>query len=118
MIVPLAVTLGLLPLPTWQGLVEPTPVRTVWDDVADCESGEWDRHGVPIEGTADWAYDDGLFEGGLNFHPDTWDWLRDPEHPDAAFDASREVQMLVAERVLEVQGWRAWPVCSRKLGLR
>jgi hypothetical protein len=24
----------------------------------------------------------------------------------------------VAERVLQKQGWKAWPVCSRKLGYR
>jgi hypothetical protein len=32
--------------------------------------------------------------------------------------ASRTQQIAVAERVLAAQGWKAWPACSRKLGLR
>ena len=32
--------------------------------------------------------------------------------------ASRTEQIAVAERVLDAQGWKAWPACSRKLGLR
>lgn len=95
--------------------------RSVWDDLADCESGEWDANGIPIEGSADWSYDGrdfGIFEGGLNFHPDTWDWLR-PEHfPDSAADATREQEIYVAELVLSHQGWRAWPTCSKMIGLR
>jgi hypothetical protein len=35
-----------------------------------------------------------------------------------AGDAAPLSQLVVAERVLDEQGWRAWPVCSRKLGLR
>ncbi len=35
-----------------------------------------------------------------------------------AHHASREEQIVVAERVLAKQGWGAWPACSRKLGLR
>ena len=35
-----------------------------------------------------------------------------------AHQASREEQIVVAERVLAQQGWGAWPACSRKLGLR
>ena len=37
--------------------------------------------------------------------------------PDA-YLASREQQIVVAERVLASQGWGAWPGCSSKLGLR
>jgi hypothetical protein len=32
--------------------------------------------------------------------------------------ASRAQQITVAERGLRVQGWQAWPYCSRHLGLR
>jgi hypothetical protein len=32
--------------------------------------------------------------------------------------ASRSEQVKVAQRVLRAQGWKAWPVCSRKLGYR
>jgi resuscitation-promoting factor RpfB len=97
----------------------------VWDDLADCESGDWDRDGDPIPGTARWDYGlefahEGfeLFEGGLNFHPDTWDEFRDPQMPDHAGHADREQEIVVGERVLEAQGWGAWPVCSEMLGLR
>ena len=34
-----------------------------------------------------------------------------------AYQASREQQITVAERVLASQGWGAWPACSAKLGL-
>lgn len=95
----------------------------MWSRLADCESGRWDRDKQPIPGSARWTYgldpsDDGFFQGGLQFHPVTWDEFRDPAMPDHAGAAPREVQIAVAERVLEVQGWEAWPVCSRKLGYR
>jgi hypothetical protein len=32
--------------------------------------------------------------------------------------ASREQQIEIAEKVLAVSGWGAWPGCSAKLGLR
>lgn len=90
----------------------------VWQRLADCESGDWDRHGEPKPDTARWDY--GLefdhgdhFEGGLNFHPQTWDTYRDPDMPPHAGEATRTEEIEVAERVLEDQGWRAWPVCSQ-----
>ena len=96
----------------------PAPQRSVWDQLADCESGSWTGDGGFVEGSATWTSTKGLFEGGLQFHPDTWDGYRDPGMPGAAYEASREQQIAVAERVLDAQGWGAWPVCSRKLGLR
>lgn len=97
--------------------------RTVWDRLADCESGDWDRNGNPIPGSARWDY--GLsfshgdsFEGGPNFHPRTWEAFKDADMPGHAGQATRAQQIIVAERVLAAQGWRAWPVCSRMLGLR
>ena len=96
---------------------------SVWDRIADCESGDWDRNGTPIPGSARWDYGltfshGDIFEGGPNFHPATWDAFRDADMPGHAGRATRQQQIIVAERVLAVQGWRAWPVCSRKLGLR
>ena len=101
----------------------PAPAAgAVWDRLADCESGDW-VDGWPLPGTARWDY--GLsfshgdsFEGGLNFHPGTWDAFKDAAMADHAGNASREQQIMVAERVLAAQGWGAWPVCSRMLGLR
>lgn len=95
---------------------------SVWLRIADCESGEWDAHADPIPGSARWSYgsepDPRLFEGGLHFEPSTWEEFRDPNMPPHAGEASPVAQLVVAERVLEEQGWTAWPVCSRKLGLR
>ena len=102
-----------------------------WASLAECESGDWLNGGESVvEGSARWAWggDDpippwgtSVHDGGLQFAPDTWAWLApdvldDP--PARAYDATPQQQVAVAERVLDVQGWRAWPVCSRKLGLR
>lgn len=76
---------------------------TVWDKLAQCES------------TGNWAINTGNgFSGGLQFTPGTW---RAFGGTDVAHHASREEQIVVAERVLAKQGWGAWPACSRKLGL-
>ena len=86
---------------------------TVWDELAECEShGEWDYDPA----TATWGTR--IHEGGVQFAPSTWDAFRLDGYPDAAYDATREQQIAVAERVLDAQGWAAWPACSRKMGLR
>jgi LysM repeat protein len=77
---------------------------TVWDKLAQCES------------SGNWAINTGNgFSGGLQFTPGTW---RAFGGTGVAHHASREQQIVVAERVLAKQGWGAWPACSRKLGLR
>jgi resuscitation-promoting factor RpfA len=81
-----------------------TGTGTAWDKLAQCES------------TGNWSINTGNgFSGGLQFTPSTW---RAFGGTGAAHHASREEQIVVAERVLAKQGWRAWPACSRKLGLR
>jgi LysM repeat protein len=77
---------------------------TVWDKLAQCES------------TGNWSINTGNgFSGGLQFTKSTW---RAFGGEGQAHQASREEQIVVAERVLAQQGWGAWPACSRKLGLR
>ncbi|MFC5995891.1 transglycosylase family protein [Pseudonocardia hispaniensis] len=77
---------------------------SVWDRLAQCES------------SGNWAINTGNgFSGGLQFTPSTW---RAFGGTGLAHNASREQQIAVAERVLAVQGWGAWPACSSKLGLR
>jgi resuscitation-promoting factor RpfA len=100
--------------------VETTVDIEDWERLADCESGDWDADGDPKPGSARWDY--GLlfdhgdhFQGGLNFHPVTWDAYRDDHMPTHAGRATRLEEILVAERVLEEQGWGAWPVCSAML---
>lgn len=89
--------------------VEPpraVPAGSMWDRLAVCES------------SGDWSTNVGMYEGGLQFLPATWDEYKRPGMPEAAHHATREQQIAVAERVLVGQGWEAWPVCSRRLGLR
>jgi len=84
---------------------------SVWDALARCESsGRWD---VVRRVNAQLSY-----HGGLQFDPRTWDAFRPADFPSFASDATREQQILVAERVLAAQGWNAWPSCAKRLGLR
>ncbi|MBT1191644.1 transglycosylase family protein [Rhodococcus kroppenstedtii] len=77
-----------------------------WDRLAQCEAG------------GNWGINTGNgFQGGLQFSPSTWTGHGGGEFAATANQASREEQIVVAERVLESQGWGAWPSCSAKLGL-
>jgi len=79
----------------------------VWDALAHCETrGNWATDSVPG------------FSGGLGFADGTWASMGGGEFADSAADATREQQIIVAERVLESSGWGAWPGCSALLGLR
>lgn len=74
-----------------------------WDRLAQCESG------------GDWTANTGNgFSGGLQFSPSTW---RAFGGQGEAHQASREQQIAVAEKVQAEQGWKAWPACSKRLGL-
>lgn len=78
-----------------------------WDDLAQCESsGRW------FINTGNGYY------GGLQIDENTWiehGGLRYTRWPHLA---SRELQIVVAESILEDQGLDAWPVCSFIAGLR
>lgn len=76
----------------------------VWNKIAECESGQ------------DWGIATGNgYYGGLQFALPTWRGHGGKGMPQ---DASKDEQIRVAERVLAVQGWGAWPVCSRMAGVR
>lgn len=78
---------------------------TTWDRVAQCES------------SGNWSINTGNgFFGGLQFTSSTWQAFGGGQFADSADHATREQQIVVAERVLAGQGWGAWPVCSRKAG--
>ena len=80
---------------------------SVWDELAQCEAG------------GNWAANTGNgYYGGLQFSGSTWTASGGGEFAPTANLASREQQIVVAERVLASQGWGAWPSCSSKLGLR
>ena len=84
-----------------------TPHPTnVWAHLAECESGgQWSYNGP------------GIYDGGLQFHPQTWAAHRKPRLPKYAWQATPYQQIIVAKRVQAAQGWGAWPSCSSKLGL-
>lgn len=106
----------------------PVATRSKWDQLADCESGNWVNRGASFEaGSARWnwgapntipPWGTNLHHGGLQFHPSTWSTYKSKEHPTYAYEATRDQQITVAERVLASQGWAAWPTCAMKLGWR
>jgi hypothetical protein len=74
-----------------------------WDCIAHYESG-----GNPSEDTGNGFY------GGLQFTLQTWYAYGGTGNPA---DASIPEQEAVAERVLQSQGWNAWPNTSQMCGL-
>jgi hypothetical protein len=75
-----------------------------WDTVAACES------------SGNWAINTGNgYHGGLQFAPSTWSGYGGGEFAPVAYLATRDEQIVVAERVLAGQGKGAWPVCGRGL---
>jgi hypothetical protein len=78
----------------------------LWDALAACEA------------SGNWSADTGNgYAGGLQFAPGTWLGHGGGSYARSASGATREQQIAVAELVLAAQGWRAWPACSRLLGL-
>jgi hypothetical protein len=101
-----------LPASAALGVLAGTPGSTaarahsVWDDVAMCES------------SGDWHINSGNgFYGGLQFYHPTWEQFGGLKYAGRADLATPVQQIAVAEAVLRVQGWSAWPVCSKRLGL-
>lgn len=79
---------------------------TVWDQLAQCESG------------GNWAINTGNgYYGGLQFSYDTWLGYGGGEFAEYAHLATREQQIIVAERLHAARGFAPWPACSAKLGL-
>ncbi len=88
-----------------------------WDQLADCESGSWGANKVPNPGTARWDVTRSIYQGGLQFAAGTWDTYAEPGFPADAHLATREQQIVVAEKVIARQGPRAWPTCAPRLGM-
>jgi hypothetical protein len=81
-----------------------TPSDATWDRVARCESN------------GNWAISTGNgYSGGLQFSLASWRAVGGTGYPH---HASRDEQIHRADRLWLIQGWPAWPACSRKLGLR
>jgi resuscitation-promoting factor RpfB len=77
---------------------------TVWDSLAQCESG------------GNWAINTGNgYYGGLQFNLGTWQSYGGSGLPS---NASRETQIAIATKVRNASGgYGAWPGCAAKLGL-
>ena len=102
---PALVLATLVPAVT-AGSADAVPLRA-WDRLASCESG----------GRWHIATGNGYY-GGLQFSASTWRGFGGTRYASSAHRASRMQQIRIAERVKARQGWGAWPVCSRKVGLR
>jgi resuscitation-promoting factor RpfA len=106
-----AVGLGAaLALSSGIGLVGVVPAEaaatTVWDRVAQCESG------------GNWKINTGNgFYGGVQFAAGTWKAYGGNTYASQAHLATKAEQIAIARRVLAGQGPGAWPVCSRRAGL-
>lgn len=78
----------------------------VWDRVAACESG------------GNWSIATGNgFYGGLQFTMSSWRAAGGTRYASAPHRATRAQQIAAAQRLLQMQGPGAWPVCSRRAGL-
>ena len=74
-----------------------------WDRLASCES------------TNRWDINTGNgFYGGLQFTLSSWAAVGGEGYPH---HASKAEQIMRAEKLQDLQGWGAWPLCSKKLGL-
>ena len=79
---------------------------SVWDDLAQCESG------------GNWAINTGNgYYGGLQFSHGTWHGYGGGEFAEYPHEATREEQIIVAERLRAARGYAPWPACRAKLGL-
>jgi hypothetical protein len=78
----------------------------VWDRLAECESGgQWNRQGS-------------LYGGGLQILTSTWRNFGGLEFAAYPGQATREQQIVVGRAIEEAGGWRQWPACAKRIGLR
>lgn len=77
--------------------------EATWDALAQCESG------------GNWSINTGNgFYGGLQFTQSSWLAAGGTGSPQGA---SKAEQIRVAENLLAMQGWGAWPACSASTGI-
>lgn len=78
-----------------------------FDRIAQCESG------------GDWSINTGNgYYGGIQFAQPSWEAAGGTQYAPRADLATREQQIAAGKKLKEMQGWGAWPVCSRQAGLR
>lgn len=87
---------------SWSGEGKLITYSADWEATAQCEStGRW--------------HIDSRYDGGLQFDPLTWIGFGGAEFARYAHQATKHEQITVAERVLAIQGPKAWPVCFSPL---
>ena len=74
-----------------------------WNKIAECETGE------------NWRAQGPTYQGGLGIFAQTWKGNGGYEFAQNAGDATKEEQVIVAERIRAKYGFRAWG-CGKKLG--
>jgi uncharacterized protein YabE (DUF348 family) len=80
-----------------------TKADPMWDRIAECETG------------SNWGMVGPQFSGGVGFYNGTWDQFGGREFASNAGYATREQQILVAERVRSAVGISGWG-CAHVLG--
>jgi hypothetical protein len=73
-----------------------TKADPMWDKIAQCESG------------GNWGVVDSMYSGGLGIYNGTWDQFGGREFASNAGLATREQQIVVAERVYARYGLSGW----------
>ena len=69
------------------------------------------------ESSGNWQINTGNgYYGGLQFSASTWRAFGGERFASRADLASRVQQIVIAERVLDGQGWGAWPACTSRMG--
>ena len=76
----------------------------VWDRIAACETG------------GDWSMRGSSYSGGVGFANSTWNAFGGQEFASNAGLATREQQIIVAERVRDYGGYTGWG-CAYTIGL-
>lgn len=77
---------------------------SVWDRMAQCETG------------GNWQMRGSSFSGGVGFANTTWNAFGGQQFASNAGLATREQQIVVAERVRAAVGFRAWG-CAKRIGV-
>jgi pyruvate/2-oxoglutarate dehydrogenase complex dihydrolipoamide acyltransferase (E2) component len=99
-----AVVLGAAAIGIGMVAVPASAAEHNWDGVAQCESG------------GNWSINTGNgYYGGLQFSQSTWEAYGGLEFAPRADLATKEEQIIVAERTLDGQGVGAWPTCGKYL---
>ncbi|MFF1414164.1 FG-GAP-like repeat-containing protein [Streptomyces sp. NPDC058289] len=98
-------SLSLLLSPLLAGGSAQAASVATWDKVAQCEAtGNWQI----IDST-------GTYFGGLQISLPTWNAFGGKQYASYPHRATKQQQILIGEKILAGQGWRAWPNCGAVL---